>query len=147
MSFGHQTRWFLSLLHWHLARKGLQGGFVLLEQSKILHSSMCLNFCSSYFCGGYIINIANAGRRSIDSFFIALSHPCYKVTYLISSLEQEASLQMVNSFVMPWNTQTCSDKLVEVKCSSAVSAFFIRDTHPCLYRVICTPSPVLEVEA
>lgn len=103
-------------------------------------------FGSSYFRGGYKINIANAGRRSIDSFFIALSHPCYKVTYLISSLEQEASLQTVNSFVMPWNTQTCSDKLVEVKCSSAVSAFFIRDTHPCLYRVICTPSPVLEVE-
>lgn len=58
-------------------------------------------FGSGYFCGSYIISIANAAIGSTDSLFVALSHPCCKVTHLIFSLEQETSLQMGNSLVMP----------------------------------------------
>lgn len=147
MSFGHQTGWSSACCTdtW----RGRVCRVASSSWSRVrffIPGCVCI-FGSGYFCGGYIINIANAGIRSVDSLFIALSYPCYKVTYLISSLEQEASLQMVNSLVMPLNTQTRSDKLGEVKCSSAVSAFFIPETHPCLYRVIRTPSPGLEVEA
>lgn len=65
-------------------------------------------FGSGYFCGSYVISIANAGIRSTDSLFVALSHPCCKVTHLVFSLEQEKSLHIRNSRVMPLSAPNLS---------------------------------------